>query len=323
MEINGGNPNLGAEKSDSYTYGVVLQPHWIPGLTASVDYYNIKAKNVISALDAQTILDQCYDNATLNNSYCALIQRNTAPSGPRLEIPFQILEGTLIASTANFAQLRARGFDAKVANNHDFGNIGAISARVKYTHVLQRDDFFNPNDPKEATRLRGTLGTPIDRFRLISNFTHGPVTLGYTLRWIGQQYVDIYANYFAINGNPPAHPFYASLTRYPVIAYHDSRGSIDIDKRFNFYLGVDNVGGKLPPYGLSGIGGGSGIYDNRGRFIDAWVEAKFLPVAVPGDQESSGFADRQLSPRHRCGMGRYRMPSRHCCKSGLALHGTP
>ncbi len=276
LEIkSGGNPNLGAEKSDSYTYGVVLQPHWIPGLSASIDYYKIKVKNVISSLDAQTILDQCYDSSSLSNPYCALFQRNTAPVGPKLEIPFQILEGSLLASSLNFAQLRASGIDAEIAYNRDFGNIGSVSARVNYTHVLQRDDFLNPVTPSEATRVRGTLGTPIDRFRLISSFKHGPVTFGYTLRWIGQQYVDIYANYYSINGNPPAHPYYANVTRYPVIAYHDLRGSIDIDKRFNFYLGVDNIGGKLPPYGLSGIGGGSGIYDNRGRFMYAGVEAKF------------------------------------------------
>ena len=279
---SGGNQNLRAETSDSYTYGFVLQPHWVPGLSASVDYYKIKVKSVITTLDAQTILNQCYDSSSLNNPYCAQFQRNGAGTGPLGEQPFRVLEGSLLASSLNFAQLRASGIDAEIAYNHDFGNTGSISMRLNYSHVLERDDYLDPTAPGNRTRVRGTLGVPIDKFRLISDFKHGPVTFGYTLRWIGQQYVDLYANYFPINGNPPSDPFYASQRYYPVIAYHDLRVAVDVSKQFDFYLGVDNVGGKLPPYNLTGLGGennsnggGSGIYDVRGRFMYAGVEAKF------------------------------------------------
>jgi outer membrane receptor protein involved in Fe transport len=41
------------------------------------------------------------------------------------------------------------------------------------------------------------------------------------------------------------------------------------------YLGVDNLTNKEPPLGLTGIGGGSSIYDARGRFYYAGVIAKF------------------------------------------------
>ena len=36
--------------------------------------------------------------------------------------------------------------------------------------------------------------------------------------------------------------------------------------KYNLYLGIDNLTNTKPPLGLTGIGGGSGIYDNRGRF---------------------------------------------------------
>ncbi|MEG8020325.1 TonB-dependent receptor domain-containing protein [Sphingomonas aerolata] len=61
--VSGGNPQLDVEKSDSYTYGVLLQPRFIPGLTLSVDYYNIKVNNVITAPSAQGIINSCYDLA--------------------------------------------------------------------------------------------------------------------------------------------------------------------------------------------------------------------------------------------------------------------
>ena len=42
--ISGSNPNLTEETSNSWTVGAVIQPRFIPGLSLSVDYYNIKVK---------------------------------------------------------------------------------------------------------------------------------------------------------------------------------------------------------------------------------------------------------------------------------------
>jgi hypothetical protein len=35
------------------------------------------------------------------------------------------------------------------------------------------------------------------------------------------------------------------------------------------------VTNTIPPFGLTGIGGGSAIYDNRGRFFYAGAKANF------------------------------------------------
>ena len=50
---------------------------------------------------------------------------------------------------------------------------------------------------------------------------------------------------------------------------------MDVGPKYNFYLGIDNLTNTKPPYALSGIGGGSGIYDDVGRFYYAGVKAKF------------------------------------------------
>ena len=59
--ISGGNPDLKPEVSRTYTGGVVLTPTFIPGLTASVDYYQIKLKNAITSISRQ----QCGDCQSL------------------------------------------------------------------------------------------------------------------------------------------------------------------------------------------------------------------------------------------------------------------
>ena len=39
--LQGGNPDLTPEKSDTYSYGIVFQPRWVPGLAVTVDYFDI------------------------------------------------------------------------------------------------------------------------------------------------------------------------------------------------------------------------------------------------------------------------------------------
>ena len=272
--LSGGNPNLKAETSDSYTFGGVFQPHWVPGLAITVDYYNIKVNQAISSVDAQTIINQCYDLASLNNQFCGLFQRAGAAGG-KSEVPYQILEGSLLSAGVNYAALQARGIDAEISYTHQIGNYGKLSVHGNYTHVIQRDDFTDPTDPTYITRYRGNLGTPIDRFRIASEFKSGPVTFGYTVRWYGPQYVGDYTNYNPLNGNPALHPYYADYQKYPAVAYHDLRVAMDVGTKYNMYLGVTNLADKHPPLDLTGLGGGSGQYDVMGRFLYAGVVAKF------------------------------------------------
>ncbi len=136
----GGNPNLKAEKSDAYTVGAVLQPYWVKGLSIGVDYYDISIENVIEPLDPQTIVDQCYDSPTLLNQYCSLFRRAGPAGGPNGEAPNQILEGSINATSINYADLRARG------HRHPNLVLAPLSAslrldsRLNWTHLIQRDD---------------------------------------------------------------------------------------------------------------------------------------------------------------------------------------
>lgn len=272
--LSGGNPNLKAETSDSYTLGGVLRPHFIPGLTFSVDYYNIKIKNVIAAVSAQQIANLCYDSATLNNPFCGLFQRAGAAGGPRGEQQFRILEGSLLQSSANFASRRAKGIDTSVSYNRTT-SWGNIDLRGVWTHTLTRSNFTNPADPTFETVLINVLNDPQDRFNISADIKIGKVNLGYSFRFIGAQYLNSYEDYNSVNGQPPQNPNYASIIKYPIITYSDIRASLDVTNRFNIYAGATNLFDQNPPYGLTGVGAGSSIYDNRGRYMYVGVTAKF------------------------------------------------
>ena len=280
--LAGGNPALAAEKSDSYTGGVVFEPRFVPGLSISVDYFDITVNNVIASINAQQVANLCYDSSSLNNQFCALFERAGAGGGPRGEQPFQILEGSLLESSANFAKLKVRGVDTAVNYRRNFSwgvlNIGAI-----WTRTIQNDEFTNPDDPTFRDRVLSELGDPKNEVNLNSSLRVGKVTFGYQVRWIDKMYLNTYEDYNSLNGLPPQNTDFAPVSHYPDVFYHDLRFDVEASDRFNIYLGVDNVGNRMPPYGLTGVGnglntaanGGAGIYDVRGRYMYAGVVAKF------------------------------------------------
>lgn len=272
--VSGGNPNLKAETSKSLTIGGVLRPRWIPGLTVSADYYDITVNNVIASVSAQNIANLCYDSATLNNPFCGLFQRAGATGGPRGEEQFRILEGSLLQSGLNFAKRKARGIDFNAAYNHSF-SWGSLAMKGIYTHVFKRDNYTSPTDPTFVDTILGELGDPQDQFNLSTDLKLGKVTLGYSFRWIGKMYLNTFEDYNALNGLPPQNVDYAEVIKYPVVTYSDIRASYDLTERFNLYGGINNVADQMPPYGLTGVGAGSAIYDNRGRFMYVGVTAKF------------------------------------------------
>jgi outer membrane receptor protein involved in Fe transport len=279
--LSGGNPNLKEETSDSLTAGFVFRPSFLEGLSLSVDYFDIKIDNVITAPDAQDILNACYDSASLNNQFCGLFQRAGASGAPSGEQPFQVLEGTLQQTALNYAKSKSRGIDVEAAFNHDLGNIGQLGSRLVYTRTLQRDDFLDPTDPGRADRILLELGDPRDAFNLNTDLKRGPITLGYELRYIGKMVLNNSEDVFGLQGQPPQNEDYAAQTYYPSVIYHDVRAAYDFNEALNLYLGVDNLADKVPPFGLTGQGAGSGgignsgIYDARGRFVYAGAKYKF------------------------------------------------
>ncbi|HKQ16428.1 MAG TPA: TonB-dependent receptor, partial [Steroidobacteraceae bacterium] len=56
----GGNTALKPETSDTYSYGIVFTPRFAPGLSVSLDYFDIKVEDLISVFGASNTLDSCY-----------------------------------------------------------------------------------------------------------------------------------------------------------------------------------------------------------------------------------------------------------------------
>ena len=287
-----GNPDLEAETSDSLTLGGVLRPAFLPGLSLSADYYSIVVRKVITSASAQAIVNACYDGTSLDNPFCSLFHRNMVPdtiipnpadanqpeiigNGPHGEFQFQIIEGDLVQQPLNFAKLTARGIDLEIAYRHEVRGIGRIDSRLTYTHVFERTENLDPENPSRKNVLMLELGDPRDAFNWSNSVRRGRITAGYQLRYIGKMVLNQYEDVFEVQGEPPQNADYADRRFYPHRSFHDLRLAVEANSRFDLYLGVDNVTNTKPPLGLTGITAGGAIYDNRGRFFYAGAIGRF------------------------------------------------
>ena len=273
--LSGGNPALDVEKSDSYTYGVVIQPRYVPGLTLSVDYYNIKVNNVITAPSAQGIINTCYDSPTANNQFCSLFQRvGAGATGPNGEEAFRIIEGSLQQTLLNYAKLQVRGIDVDLNYSHRFGDV-LLSSHVIYTHVFQNDSFTDPTQPGYADTVVGEIGSPKDQVNWNIGADFGSVFGNLQMRYITKQSVGAIENHTTFQGREPQNMDDFDIPFYPSVFYMDFKLGLNINEGSNFYIGVDNLTDRLPPLGSTAIGGGTAIFEPLGRKFYAGIQAKF------------------------------------------------
>lgn len=279
--VSGSNPNLKAETSDSWTYGVVIQPSFIRGLNLSVDYYDITVNGIIASLSAQQIVNSCYDSATLNNVFCQQFTRWRGPgTGPNGELAGRILGNSLIAAPLNFARRVRQGIDTNLSYRTNLTDKVSLNTNLIYTHNLKVSNYQDPTNPNFETHILSTLGDPKNEFRWDVDVSRGAFTFGYRMRYIGPMYVTAYADLFSVNGLPPANIDYADTLKYPAVFYHDLRVEWNVNKdgggpNLNFYAGVDNVLGRQPPLGSTATGAQSAIYSFRGRAFYAGARARF------------------------------------------------
>jgi outer membrane receptor protein involved in Fe transport len=102
QNVTAGNPSLSAEDAVTNTYGIVFQPRgFLTGLSASVDYYDIKINNAISSLSAANIANLC---SLGNQQFCSFFTFNGAGA-----------PASLNATVLNVASVQSRGLDFNTA----------------------------------------------------------------------------------------------------------------------------------------------------------------------------------------------------------------
>ena len=288
----GGNTNLLPEKADTFTAGVVLQPRWVPGLTFTVDYFDLKIRQLISMVGVQTIMTQCL--ATGDPFLCSKIHR--APGNGSL---WTSQAGFVDATRTNVGGLRTRGFDLNGTYVRRIGKAGTVRLNYVAT-VLRRLEVEAPGNGGagqdgqfDCAGLYGNgcgaflTGAPSPRYRHRLRVAFAlPIGLGASIQW---RYFSPVRNDGLRNDcdlNPP--PTCTSNVA-PADARINAQTYVDlaliarIADNYNFRLGANNVFDRQPPI----VGGevanapfGNGntfpqLYDALGRYLFAGVTIDF------------------------------------------------
>jgi outer membrane receptor protein involved in Fe transport len=258
----GGNPGLTPEKSNSLTLGAVLQPRFLPGFDMTVDYWDIKIDNVITAVPYLSILNLCVDSPSGPDPfYCGLISRNAAG---------QIV--TIQAANYNQAALGARGIDIGLNYRRDVGP-GQLQLGFNGTYLLKQLSVATSGTA--GVDFAGQWNFPRFKATLMTNYSVGKFTLGLNTRFISRS---IYAV-------TDASPETRSPNHVPAYVYNDVTVQFRPAEKYNLTLGVrniSNVGVFAPlrdtgpgPNSSGGVQTGSAYYDAIGRYFFAKVGVNF------------------------------------------------
>jgi iron complex outermembrane recepter protein len=166
QSITGGNPLLNPESSDTVTVGAILTPSFAPGLTVSVDYFNIEVDDAIAqGIPAQTTLDECL--ATGDPAFCGLINRDQIGSlrSGEFGVGFQ-------QNNINIATLETSGVDFQAVYDLDLWDAGLEgwgSVRFDfagtYLDELSTVSFPGASPVDCAGKVTGACGSPNPEWR--------------------------------------------------------------------------------------------------------------------------------------------------------------
>jgi outer membrane receptor protein involved in Fe transport len=290
----GGNPNLKPETADTYTVGLVWQPSFLPGANLTVDWFDIKVENYISAIGADVIMNGCFTGT--NPDFCALVHRDVT-GGIRSTAGFVIdteqNEGALHTSGVDVSATYRTGLDT-------FGlkDMGSISVNFVGTYLDKLETtVLTGGKPEDCAGLYGasscdSLGGSSGvnpKWRHKARLTwNTPFEWG----WFGNLAVSAQWRYFdsvkldAYDSNPLLNnvnfqnPTDAKLGAR---SYLDLLATFKVKDNYSFRVGVNNVLDQDPPLaGSSNCPAGpcnqnvyAQTYDALGRYIFVGLTADF------------------------------------------------
>lgn len=241
----GGNPNLGEETGTSWTVGAVFQPTFMPGLTITADYFNIKVDDYITVAGGslQGLMNLCYSSGNATGGLCQpFIGIRNADGAIEVDAP-------PVVGGVNAAKQEIAGVDLQILYNtslpfslltdtgesrFDLNFNGTWTDKNDFTPVVGRPDV-----DRCAGRFGGNCGTPIASYKWASRFTwtDGPLTT--TVSWThlsGVKDADDSVDYAAFNG-------VERINAYDLI---DLTFSFEASENVTVALGVNNLFDTLP-----------------------------------------------------------------------------
>ncbi|MET1754962.1 TonB-dependent receptor [Novosphingobium sp. RD2P27] len=245
LALQGSQPDLQPQKADTWSVGFDADPPAIPGLHASVSYYNVKFKDLLATPSPNaTIFTNFPNNITTNITGLSPAQLRAfaalAPNGAAVVEPL-IAAGTRVYEvvdfrTANFGSLKVSGLDFALSYRHETG-FGSVDLGANGNYQLKRKeqasadapvvDVLRTENPK--LRLQTIGGMTIGRTRLQATWNH---TGGYDIE---------------PTASIPVQDRVGAFNTVDLFVKYDIPGKSALLSNLSFSLNVRNVLNEEPP----------------------------------------------------------------------------
>lgn len=284
-DLFGGNINLKPEKSNSYTFGVVLQPRgFASGFTFSADYYHIKVTGAVSNPTVDDVIAACFGTANAENggaglpagaaanAACTSIRRDPATGG--LFGNPAVVSG-LPQPSSNLGVILTDGIDVSASYRRDLG-FGRVN--LAFTGNWTNRSQFQATPTSLNRECVGFYSAncasiqPEFQWNLRTTFSFGDVDVSALWRHIN-----------SVKYEPGLAARFPAFSRIPAYNYIDLATRFGLTKNVDLTLTANNLFDKDPPvvgYNIGSTAYNSGntypsTYDSLGRSYRASVRLKF------------------------------------------------
>jgi iron complex outermembrane receptor protein len=256
VSFTGGNANLVPEIGHTLTVGGSYSPHYVPGLSVSIDYYDIDIKNAISTLSLQDTLNGCFERNPKDPTCGGIIARAA--------------DGT-IASVArtylNLADYRTQGIDIEASYQMPIDRlVSSWDGSLRFRYLANHVNELLVNDGVRVTDVAGVVGdtttfdTPKWRQTASVTYQNKDLSVDLRLRYVGG---GIFSKQLGANGQP--------ISNNDI----DARTYTDIGARYTIrnatlYASIDNLFDVQPPFTTYA----TPFYDMIGRYYSAGLKLK-------------------------------------------------
>ena len=248
----GGNPLLEPEDADTFTVGLVFEPESLPGLSLTLDYFDIDIENAISQTDGSSKLSVCYSSQDLSHPFCGPEHHTrNAVTG---DINF------LSAQSANTGREVMRGLDIGATYAFDLGSV-AQNVNLKLTNLRKYEITSFDGDTPVARH--GGVGCCVGGYPEWRALGYWTATAD---RWSGTYGFQMIGEATDRNGAPGA-----IGTDIDAVFYHNVQASYALKDGIKLRLGIDNVLDEDAPYVRSWTDGNTDTmtYSLLGRMVYA------------------------------------------------------
>lgn len=251
---SGGNPDLKPEESNSLTLGAIFQPVFLPGFDLTVDYWAIDIENVVTSYSVSNMENKCVDLPSLDNSFCPNITRDPVTGKITQINTFSI----------NASRMKASGVDVGLNYARPLGQ-GHLAASFKGTWNIENIIDSTPGIDSGILQYDGDFTTPRFRANLYTAYSLNDVTIAMNNQFISAA---------VVSQNWASPEYLGDKNELPAKIYTNLSLRYNIDDRYTFGLGVNNLFGVKPTDTRNVWDGGGGRYDTIGRYYFATLSAK-------------------------------------------------